>query len=668
MERRNSGNFLNARYWSCYFVLKLCIITGLCCVLYKAFRLQVVEHSVWMQRERDQTEASFKVPSYRGTIYDRQGRLLSYSVPQYSLNADKALIEDQKATAAKLSKVLEMSEEAVLKRLSRGRRVVYIKRHLTDQQALAVENLKIRGLNLFTEYKRFYPHRHIAGQVLGFVGLDGVGLEGVEKTFDPLLRHEPKTVGQFRDGVRRTLWLEDSPPPEPSESMGLRLTLDAFVQYVSEFELDKAVSQYNAKSGEVVVMDTQTSEVLAMASWPQFDPNLSDKKNANFWRNKAITDYFEPGSTFKVFLVGAALEAGAVKERERIFCENGKCVLAGHTINDVHPYGWLTLPEVIKHSSNIAASKVALQLGAERYYRYIRLFGFGSMTGITLPGEVRGAVRPWKKWRPIDLATTGFGQSIGVTALQLTQAIACIANGGEYIYPRVVKDVVDSKLKPTKQLELKPSYRVIQQKTASTVRDMMKGVTEEGGTGVNAAPDGYTVAGKTGTAQMLDPATKRYASNRYTSLFTGFIPAENPRLAITVAIREPHGAIYGGVVAAPVFRNIAAKALPYLGVAPSFKGAPPPVEFRLANAAAYEIPKTEPSSVAENNPDEAPMPDLTGISLKAALARLAPLNVRTRIQGSGKVVSQTPHPGSELAPNAEVELVLSEHHARGLKR
>ncbi|MGV8073917.1 MAG: penicillin-binding protein [Syntrophobacteraceae bacterium] len=664
MERRSSANFLNARYWSCSVLLQIFVISGFCLILYKAFRLQVIEHSVWVQRERDQTETSFKVPSYRGSVYDRQGRLLSYSVPQYSLYADSGQVDNPKLTAAKLARALGMSEEVLTKKLSRRTRFVWIKRHLSDQQAVAVENLRARGLNLVAEYKRFYPLRQVAGQVIGFVGLDGAGLEGIEKGFDQLLRHDEKTVGRFRDAKRRSLWLEDSPPPEPTESNGLRLALDAFVQYISECELEKTVSKYNARSGEVVVIDTQTSEVLAMANWPQFDPNLADKKDADSWRNKTITDYFEPGSTFKVFLVSAALEEGTVRERDRIYCENGKCRLAGHTINDVHPYGWLTLPEVIKHSSNIAASKVALQLGAERFERYIRLFGFGSLTEVNLPGEAKGAVRPWKRWRPIDLATTGFGQSIGVTSLQLTQAIACIANQGEYFHPIIAKEVVDSEAKAVRQFEVKPSHRVIQKKTAEIVRGMMKGVTEEGGTGVNAAPDGYTVAGKTGTAQVLDPVTKRYASSKFTSLFTGFIPADQPRLAITVAIHEPHGAIYGGVVAAPVFKNIAGKVLPYLGVAPSFKAAPPPVEFRLANAARYEIPKAT-AAPTESNQDEMVMPDISGLSLKKAIEQLVPFGVQTKFRGSGKVVGQYPQAGSPLSPNAVVELLLDDSYARG---
>ena len=412
------------------------------------------------------------------------------------------------------------------------------------------------------------------------------------------------SIEQFKDGVRKSLWVQSAPPPEPHEGLGVRLTLDTFIQNLTETELEKVVNQYHAAAGEAVVLDAQTSELLAVANWPYFDPNLCDKKNPDSWRNRTITDSFEPGSTFKVFLVSAALEEGVVRERDRVFCENGRCMLAGHVINDTHSYGWLTIPEVIKYSSNIGASKVALQMGSERYYRYMQFFGFGLPTGICLPGEVKGLLRPYKRWRPIDLATSGFGQSMGVTSMQLTMAVACIANGGEYSPPLIVKDLLNASGEPVNRFKSKPIRRVIQQKTALTIRDMMRSVTEEGGTGVRAAPEGYTVAGKTGTAQVLDRQTRRYASNKYTSIFTGFVPADKPRLVITVVVHEPHGSNYGGIVAAPAFRNIAAKALPYLGVMPSpVKTAPVPGS-QMVKAPSKEAPKSAHAAESVHRTDE----------------------------------------------------------------
>ncbi len=569
MESQEPRKFLTARYWSCRVLFHLLVGVGLCTILYKAFLLQVVEHSTWVQRAQAQVNTSFQVPAYRGSIYDRQGRLLSYSVPQRSLYADGNPVRDPKKLAGLLSPVLGEPRSVLEKKLSGPRHFVWIKRQLTDQQAHAVEGLNGQGLNLAGEYKRFYPQRQVAGQVVGFVGLDGVGLEGIEKSFDEVLRGSPTRVGQVRDGGRRRLWLSSSAPPEPVESSGVKLTIDAFIQYVAECELEKAVEKYRARAGEVVVMDARTSEVLAMVNWPFFDPNLPDKKDPRVWKNRVITDSFEPGSTFKVFLMSAALQENMVRPRDRIFCEEGRCRLAGHTIRDVHPRGWITMQEVIKYSSNIGAAKIALHVGSERFSRYICGFGFGSLSGIALPGEVKGLLRPWRRWRPIDLAVTGFGQSIGVTPLQLTAAVNTIVNNGEYSPPIIASAIVDEDGAPVKRFRSSKVRQVIQKRTAEQIRAMMALVTLEGGTGVQAVPQGYTAAGKTGTAQVMDPVTKRYASKKYTSVFTGYIPAEQPRLVISVVVHEPQGASYGGVVAGPVFREIAAKALPYLGVMPS---------------------------------------------------------------------------------------------------
>ncbi len=594
MDESKSGKILSLRYWFCHWLLYVAVISGFCLVVWKAVHLQIVEHSTWAERSRAQVQTTLKVPSYRGSIYDSQGRLLSYSVPQPSLYADGQYVEDAASLSKQLSGILGESEKSLQAKLQSKRRFVWLKRHLTDQDAMRVEALKARGLGLINEYKRFYPYRQLGGQVLGFVGLDGEGLEGLEKSYDQLLRKDPRLFCQLRDGGRRCLWVGAAPPPQPLESSGLQLSLDAFLQYVAEHELEKAALKYNASGGQVVVLNPRTFEILAMANWPPFDPNLPGKASASHWRNRAITDAFEPGSTFKVFLMSAALEEKVVKPGDRIFCENGRGRIAGHNIKDTHPYGWLTMPEVIKFSSNIAASKIALELGKERYGKYIRSFGFGSPTNVELPGEIKGLLRPEKNWRPIDLATTGFGQSIGVTALQLSVGIACIANGGEFAEPVIVRHHLDAEGNVVDTVTPKPRRRVLSEKTARQVAQMMRLVTEEGGTGVKAVPEGYTVAGKTGTAQMVDPETRRYAANRYTSSFTGFVPAEDPKLVITVVIQEPRGAIYGGTVAAPVFREFAAKALPYLGQMPTQSEVPPAKGFQSVRATEGAGPSVIP--------------------------------------------------------------------------
>ena len=604
MEKRDSGKALSARYVRCCSFLNLLVAVGILGILGKSFYLQVVQRSFWEEKGKKQAEISTEIPAYRGSIYDRQGRLLSYSLPQRSLAVSGEPVKDPALLARQLARILGEPEAAIEKKLSQGKHFHWIKRLLTDQEAASVEKLKASGLRFVTEYKRFYPYRQVAGQVLGFVGLDDMGQEGIEKSCNQLLRQEQMTMDQLRDGAQKCLYLGQDAPPESTESSGVKLSIDAFIQYLAETELEKVATYYKAKAAEVVVMDAATSEVLAMANWPFFDPNLSDaRKNPDAYRNRSITDSFEPGSTFKVFLMGAALEEGVVKERDRIFCENGRCNLAGHSVKDTHAHGWLTMGEVIKYSSNIGAGKLALQLGCDKYYRYIRSFGFGAPSGIDLPGEVRGLVRPYKRWRPIDLATTGFGQSIGVTALQLTAGLAAVANGGEYLKPVVRREVVDAQGLALEYAKENPPRRVLQKKTATMVRDMMITVTQEGGTGVSAVPEGYSVAGKTGTAQIMDRVTHRYASNKYTSLFTGFVPAENPRLVITVVVHEPQGASYGGVVAGPVFKNVAAKALPYLGIMPGAPAVAPPGVRMVKGKTPVETAKEHGRNVAKASCD-----------------------------------------------------------------
>jgi len=656
MERREQRKSLNSRYWSCRVLFHFLVIASLCAIVGKAFRLQVIEHSFWVGRADACLNTKFTVPAYRGTIYDRQGRVLSYSVPQRSLYAFGAQIQNPSKTAAFLSRILDEPARSIEKKLTSSGHFVWIKRHLSDQQALEIEKLKEPGLNLADEYKRFYPYREVGGQVVGFVNIDGVGMEGIEKSFDDVLRGKPIPVCELRDGGHKRLWLNSSAPPEPAESCGVKLTMDTFIEYVAEYELEKAAQKYKAAEAEVVVMDVDTREVLAMTSWPFFDPNMiPEKKDSKegFARNHVVSDAFEPGSTFKVFLMSAALDQSMVREHDRIYCEGGKCLLAGHSIKDVHPYGWLTMQEVIKYSSNIAAAKIALRVGSEKYGRYIHDFGFGSLSGIDLPGEFRGLVRPQKRWRPIDLATTGFGQSIGVTAPQLTNAVAVIAGGGEYGPPLIVSNVLDAEGKSVRQLQSIKTRRVIQKRTADQVRAMMALVTQEGGTGVNAAPEGYTAAGKTGTAQVMDKTTKRYASNKYTSVFTGYVPAEQPKLVITVIVHEPQGAIYGGVVAAPVFRNIAAKVLPYLGVMPSAPNSTPSPNIRTANASSAQIKQ---ASGSEKTAVEKP-----GAKSAQKTASKKPASVKN--SGAVPIVAKKIQPAPKHAEPEKYSLKIGEREA-----
>ncbi|MEJ5301411.1 MAG: penicillin-binding protein 2 [Thermodesulforhabdaceae bacterium] len=578
------------------FLLSLFVIGGMIAVLLRAFQFQVIERESWRSRYEAQIYTDLETTLSRRPILDRNGQPLAMSVEESSLFVNPKLITNPETVATALAPIIGSKPSEILNRMRKPGKFVLIKRFLSDQQAEKIRQLGVDGLYLVRETKRFYPERWLAGQVLGFVGVDGTGLEGVEKYYDAFLRMQSEKYRFLRDGLVRTLWLGSDLPSASNHESALVLTLDAYIQNITEKELAAAAEKYQAESAQAIVMDVKTFEILAMANWPPFDPNLYQLSNPGEWRNRAVADTFEPGSTFKAILAAALLEEKFVKPTDRIFCENGSFKVPGHLIRDVHPHGWIDFSQVIQYSSNIGAAKLALNFGAKRYALYIDKFGFGHETGIDLPGEVSGIVRPWEKWRPLDLATSAFGQGIGSTLIQLTRAFGAIANDGLMGVPKIAKkldtgttiyaayvkngDPKDSTEKRNtveasslKNVKNDPSQqtfqRVLSVSTAKTLKGILKKVTEEGGTGVSAQVPGYEVGGKTGTAQKLDPETGKYSRKDYASIFVGFAPLEDSRIVIAVVVHNPRGATYGGVVAGPVFREIALRTLPYLGVSPN---------------------------------------------------------------------------------------------------
>ncbi|MGC8720443.1 MAG: peptidoglycan D,D-transpeptidase FtsI family protein [Thermodesulforhabdaceae bacterium] len=557
--------------------LSIFVLCGLVTVLIRAFQFQIIERENWRARYEAQIYADLTTNISRRPIVDRNGRPLALSVEESSLFVNPKLIANPEAVATALGPIIGSPPSEILHRMRKSGKFVVLKRFISDQQAHRIRQLGIDGLYLVRETKRFYPERWLAGQVLGFVGMDGVGLEGVEKYYDDFLRTPGEKVRFLRDGLVRTLWLSDELPSPGNHDEALVLTIDAYIQYITEKELMAAAEKYQAESAQAIVMNAKTFEILALANWPFFDPNLYQLSNPKIWKNRAIVDTFEPGSTFKAILAAALLEEKMVKPTDRMFCENGSFKVPGHLIRDVHPHGWLDFTQVIQVSSNICSAKLALNFGARRYAAYIEKFGFGRETGVDLPGEASGLVRPWEKWRPLDLATAAFGQGISVNLLQLARAFGAIANDGAMGVPRIVKKQED----PVASSEIKQaSYnspdkasngqyqQILSPATAKTLRRILKKVTEEGGTAVSAHTPGYEVGGKTGTAQKLDPETGRYSKRDYASIFVGFAPVEDPEIVIAIVVHNPRGATYGGVVAGPVFREIALRVLPYLGVPP----------------------------------------------------------------------------------------------------
>ena len=498
----------------------------------------------------------------RGTIYDVKGNTLAESIEVDSVYARPEDVENPSRTAKELAHILNLDKGSLTKKLKSRKGFLWVKRQVTPKETSRIKESKLRGIYFLKESRRiypqrFYPHSHLAAHLVGFVGIDSKGLEGIEARYDAVLSGDTKRLILEKDAFGREIITEVPIPGKSAQNYTLSLTIDTNIQYVVEVELKRAVEGKGAKKGMAVVMDPMSGKILAMANYPSFNPNRFWDYPPLTWRNRAITDVFEPGSIFKVFLASAALEEKVVKKHDIFFCQNGSYTISNKTIRDVKKYGWLSLEHIIKYSSNIGAAKIAQRVGSEKLYHYIREFGFGNKTGIDLPGEAKGIVRPYRTWSNVGLANIAFGQGIAVTSVQLIAAISSIANGGNLLKPYVVDRIVDPKGKVVKQSQPVIIKRVLSKETAEIVTSILKGVVKEGGTGTKAALPHYDVAGKTGTAQKVDGLVGGYYEDRFISSFMGYVPSNQPRLVILVVIDEPQGIPYGGSVAGPVFRNIA---------------------------------------------------------------------------------------------------------------
>lgn len=545
-------------------VLFLCLlaIAGI-----RAFTLQIIQAEWLRERLEEQTMKKEVLSNKRGTLYDATGVELAVNLEVDSLYARPRQILDKTETAQQLSTILGISRDKLLSLLRSKQSFVWLRRKLTPDQSEKVKALKISGLGFIRESQRFYPHRELAGQVLGYVGIDCQGLEGIERAFDRQIKGTSGFVLVHRDALGQDLFPEGIKKVDAIRGYDLVLTIDKNIQYIAEKELQVAVTNARAKGGLALVMDPRTGAVLAMAVAPAFNPNQGPQESGHTWKNRAITDVFEPGSIFKPIVVGSALEENLVKPGDLYHCENGSYCIGKRIIHDVHPHGLLSVTEVIKYSSNIGASKIAQHLGKDRFYQYIRKFGFGQLSGIELPGEVTGSVPPSSQWRDINLSTISFGQGISVTALQMAAAYSVIANGGVLMRPYLVKRIQDEQGGVIQETVPQAVRRVLSERTARHLKDMLVSVTQQGGTGQKAVVEGFDVAGKTGTAQKIAAHGKGY-SDKCIASFVGFVPAQDPKLTIIVVIDEPRGVSYGGVVAAPAFSKMAQQILWYQRIYP----------------------------------------------------------------------------------------------------
>jgi len=653
MAKLEKGHHWRIRLFGLLFIAAL----GLVAV--RAYYLQVRGQEKWLQRAERQHQRVIPLTPQRGTIYDRNGEALALSIEVDSIYVNPGQVKKAATVARELAPMVGMRKRALKAKLSSRRGFVWLKRQVSPAESLRVKSLGVPGVHFIKEHKRYYPNGSLGAQVLGFTGMDPHGLEGLELRYDNQVLGEGGFLVTERDNLGRGIGAGEGEVSGAQRGGSLHLTLDKNIQYIVEKELDSAVRALKAKAGTALVLNPHSGEILAMASQPDFNPNAFNKYGPANFRNRAIADAYEPGSTLKTFLLASALEQKVVRVGQKIDCEKGSYRVGGKTIHDHHPYGQLSVAEILKYSSNIGAAKVGKALERERFYRALSDFGFGSTTGISLPGESRGLLRRPEEWFEVDLAAISFGQGLTVTPLQLVTAMGAVANGGELMRPYLVERVVDGYGQVEESRGPKVIRRVLSEKTAMTVRTMLEGAVAKGGTGTLAAVPGFTVGGKTGTAQKVDPVTGGYSRDRYLASFVGMVPVDEPRLVILVMVDEPQGVSYGGLVAAPVFSRIASQALAQMKVAPRQPINGPrlmPMPVLVKERAAVM-----PVAAVVNGKDGAPlMPSFLGMSIRQVLQTMERTGLNISLRGSGRVVAQSPQPGKKVSYGSATWVTLAQ--------
>jgi len=623
-------------------------------VFFRAFELQVVEGKALERKAKLQHERNVTIQSKRGGIFDRNLEEFAVSFEVDSVFAHPTMVEDSYRVTQALATALSIDRREIIRRINTESPFVWIKRQidLNARQKAAVKELE--GVGTLKESRRFYTNRSIGANLIGFTGIDSNGLEGIELYYDEYLKGESVTIKAQRDARGKLLLYKDV--RGPVEGMDVVTTIDKTIQYIAEKAVKKAVDEHGAKGASAVVMDPSTGEVLAMATLPTFDPNNPRAYTPKDWRNRAITDIFEPGSTLKAFLLSGALEEGVVRPDDVFYCENGKYAVKDRVFHDVKKHGYLTVKDIIKHSSNIGAAKIGEKFGKRNLYRYLRAFGFGEKTGIDLTGEVSGMLPHYSRWSDVSVDTISFGQGISVTQIQLAAAASAIANGGFLMKPRVVKYIRNNEGAVVSDFYPVISRRVISEDTARRVADMLSRVTEEGGTGTRAAVgNGFKVAGKTGTAQKPDLLRGGYAKGKYVASFMGFLPADNPKLTIVVSIDEPAGDYKGGIIAAPVFAEIARESLAYLGV---FKNGFSPADKKSGKVVTAAADKDESANEDFIMEEGKKVPDFTGKPLRTVLRFAEEMSLSVEVKGSGRAIRQTPLPGTAVPRDGAIQVVF----------
>ncbi len=683
--REESGKWIRLRMGILCGFLSL----GMGLVVSAGWDLMIVDGENWRDLAEDQRQRRLRVRPKRGMFYDRNGSALAVSVevPTIALDAKDLLRNVPPAdvprvareAATRIAHALGIESAKVERKILGKRRWTLLRRRVSAEQAEAIRLLakgdettkRIRGLMVEGEGKRFYPRREIAAPLLGFVSPDGKGRDGLEYSLNGEVEGHADQLRGLRDRSGRLIFSDGIEDERAFAGHNVHLTIDQGIQFAAERELADAVNTFEAIGGSVVVVDPFTGEILAMASYPGFNPNDYGRSTPEQRRNRAVNDVFEPGSTMKIFTVATGLEAKTLQPTEQLYCEKGVMRVDNVTIRDTHPSEWLPVSQILAQSSNICSAKIGLTLGEKRLYEGFRRFGFGQRTGAPLPGESAGRLRPRSRpWVQVETASASFGQGISVTNVQLAMATAVIANGGELMEARLIKRVTTADGEVVRESAPRVRRRVVSQRVAGQLAEMLVAVTEDGGTGGEAAIRGFRVAGKTATAQKTDPRSGRYSLDNYIASFAGFVPAQHPEVAIAVTIDSPRVEHAGGTVAAPVFRRVAEMILRYRGVTPrgsekadlkelGHRADPARATLSILSAARGEVPSVQEmveTKVVKKG--YVRLPNLTGSPMRSVLRQLTDSGVVPILKGSGLLTSQQPPPGSVVAKGTNVQLVF----------
>jgi len=637
-ERSNYYRF-NLVKWGLFFLMVL--IVG------RLVHIQCLKRDFYLSKAESMRTKKIVVQLRRGTIQDRNQKTLATSVKSTSVFFVPEELEDEEEATALLAHALGVRRDKLLKKARQESGFSWVKRQASNEEREALERLRLRGVGFRNEYRRLYPMGELAAQLVGFVGVDNQGLEGLELQFDGVLGFDPSMQVFDQDGTGRTVGpLRKSLFAMP-DLMDVELTLDIKAQHVIQKELSQTVREYGGRCGVGVVMKPATGEILAMATVPCFDPNEFGKFAPERRRNRAVTDLFAPGSTFKPFTAAIAIEAGLVDEETQFNCEKGRYLYHGHWIRDVGCHEWLAFEDVIRKSSNVGMVKLASEIPTGLLYEGVRQFGFGERTGIMLPGEVNGIVHRPRDWSLVSPGQIAIGQEVACTPIQLAAAYASIANGGNYMRPQIVSCLRDKKGRVVKSWKPEESVRSISTETAARITRMLTRVVEDG-TGKAAAIPGYRVAGKTGTAQKVDPLTRRYSHEDYTCLFCGFFPAERPELVIVLLVDEPRKEHLAGKVVAPVFSRIGQQLAVLYAIEPGREEEENKDKQPASPSSAPHDP-LRGMQVKESFDTQGTMPNVLGLTMTEVLKRLgeAPLG-EVRFRGSGIAVAQCPVAGVPL--------------------